>query len=75
MGTSGQSTRRRRLAVTVQIDETALKKAADALPSEREQYEQACQGPRAELQPLIDAVRESERLTQDDFAIRINARA
>ena len=42
--------------------------------SARKKYEKALQSLDEELRPLTDAVRDSEHLTQEDFAIRINAR-
>jgi hypothetical protein len=40
----------------------------------RERFEKALRELDAEFKPWTDAIQESERLSEDDFAIRINAR-
>ena len=72
--------RMRRSEITVKVDISALRKAAEILSSwdsldasTRERYQTAWEEPQARMQPLIDAVRAAERLTQRDFAIYINA--
>ena len=40
----------------------------------RERYAKARRELKAKLRPLTEAVRDAERLSKDDFAIRINAR-
>ena len=47
----------------------------DLLDSEsRKRYEEACYAFDEQIKPLARAVNDSERLTKDDYAIRINAR-
>jgi DNA-binding transcriptional regulator YiaG len=70
------SDRQKRTPVTVRIDEEAIKKAQEALrnPEELERFEAGRRKKQALIEARINAVRDSERLTQSDFAIRINAR-
>jgi hypothetical protein len=72
----------RRSEITIKVDISALRKAAKILsswdsqdPLTRERYQAAWEKPQAKMQPLINAVRAAERLTQRDFEVRINTRA
>jgi hypothetical protein len=47
--------------------------SASLSPKARAQYEATIEKLDAQLQPLTDAIRDSQRLNEDDFAIRINA--
>ncbi len=82
MTTKVKTVREKRSAITVRVADSALREAAEILskwetldPSIRQRYQAAWNKPQAEMQPLIDAVKAAERLTQRDFAIRINMRA
>lgn len=82
MATTVKGARRTRPQIKVKVDENALLKAVDILrrwesldASTREKYQAAWNKPQADMQRLIDAVGSSERLTQRDFAIRVNTRA
>jgi hypothetical protein len=54
--------------------EEELRKWAKADPEAQSRFEAARQEWDVELRPLKEAIVASERLTEEDFAIRINAR-
>lgn len=70
-----QPNRGKRITVTTAVGAADLKKVAEILASEPERVQKALRDVQAVMAPLVRAVRDSEQLSQSDFAIRINARA
>ncbi len=54
--------------------EEALRELDDPKSPARQLVEDSLRKWSAEVQPMIDAVSESERLSEDDMAIRVNTR-
>ena len=78
---SSQEAREGQRAVTPQLDEETLKKLDEALQNwdnsgseVRKRFEESQEKWAAIIQPLVEAISESERLTKEDLAVRINTR-